>query len=150
MKESAKREQIIQQMIGHNIDIACIQETNIPDSCSETRDSHTFVFSSNTPNDKGDWGAGLCYKRTYEKYRANYLKISSNVATMELCMHGNPLVIISCYLPRDAVLQHVQPKRTAAWEELQDTINKITEAKNIIACGDSTQLSTTDRKVKRT
>ena len=51
-------------------------------------------------------------------------------------MHGNPLVIISCYLPHDAVLQHVQPKRTAAWEELQDIISKTTEAINIIICGD--------------
>ena len=51
-------------------------------------------------------------------------------------MHGNPLVIISRYLPHDAVLQHIQPKRTAAWEELQDTISKITEASNIIVCGD--------------
>ena len=70
------------------------------------------------------------------KYRTNYLQVSSNVATMDLSMHGNPLVIISCYLPHDAVLQHIQPKRTAAWEELQDTINKTTEAKNLIVCGD--------------
>ena len=123
-------------MIRPNIDIACTQETNIPNSCSETRDSHTFIFSSDAPHDKEDWGVGFCYKRTFEKYRANYLQISSNVATMELSMHVNPLVIISCYLPHDAVLQHVQPKRTTAWEELQDTISKITEAKNITICGD--------------
>ena len=55
---------------------------------------------------------------------------------MELSMHGNPLVIIPRYLPHDAVLQHIQPKRTAAWEELQDTISKITEANNFIVCGD--------------
>ena len=77
-----------------------------------------------------------CYKITFEKYRTNYLQVSSNVATMELSMHGNPLVIISCYLPHDAVLQHIQPKRTAAWDELHDTINKTTEAKNLIVCGD--------------
>ena len=56
MKESAKREQIIQQMARHNIDIACMQETNIPNSCSEARDRHTFVFSSDAPHDKEDWG----------------------------------------------------------------------------------------------
>ena len=136
MKESAKRGQTIQQRIGHNIDIACVRETNIPNSCSETRDSHTCIFCSDAPHDKEDWGVGFCYKRTFEKYRTSCLQISSNVATMELSVHGNPLVIISCYLPHDAVLQLVQPKRTAAWEELQDTINKITEAKSIIICGD--------------
>ena len=30
----------------------------------------------------------------------------------------------------------LQPKRAAAWEELQDTINKVTEARNLIVCGD--------------
>ena len=149
MKESAKREQIIQQMVRHNIDIACIQETNIPNSCSEARDSHTFIFSSDAPHDKEDWGVGFCYKRTFEKYRTNYLQISGNIATMELSMHGNPLVIISCYLPHDAVLQHIQPKRTAAWEELQDTISKITEAKNIVVCGDF-NAALHHRKVKKT
>ena len=95
MKESATREQIIQQMVRHNIDIACIQETSIPNSCSETRDSHTFIFSSDAPHDKEDWGVGFCYKRSCEKYRTNYLQISGNVATMELSMHGNPLRPIS-------------------------------------------------------
>lgn len=118
MRESAKREQIIQQMVRHNFDIACI-----------TRDSHTFIFSSVAPHDKEDRGVGFCYKRTFEKYRANYLQISGNVATMELRMHGNPPVIISCDLPHDAALQPLQPKRTAAWEELQDTTSRITEEK---------------------
>ena len=94
-----------------------------------------FIFSSDAPHDKEDWGVGFCYKRTFEKYRTNHLQISGNIATMELSMHGNPLVIISCYLPHDAVLQHVQPQRTAALEELQETISKITETKNIV-CGD--------------
>ena len=95
-------------MIRHNIDIACIQETNIPNSCSETRDSHTFIFSPDAPHDKEDWGVGF--------------------VTNEHVKSTAPTTY-------DAVLQHVQPKRTAAWEELQDTINKTTEAKNII-CGD--------------
>ena len=127
---------MIQQMIKQNIDVACIQEANIPYSCLETRDSHTFVFSSNAPDKKEDWGVGLCYKINFEKYRTNYLQVSSNVAAMELSMHGNPLVIVSCYLPHDAVLQRTQPKRTAAWKELQDTINKVTEAKSLVICGD--------------
>ena len=58
------------------------------------------------------------------------------MATLELSMHGNPLVIISAYLPHDAVLPLQQPRRTAAWEELETTINNISEAKNIIVCGD--------------
>ena len=51
-------------------------------------------------------------------------------------MHGNPLVIISVYIPHDAVLPAIQRRRTAAWEELTNTVNNITEAKNIIICGD--------------
>jgi exonuclease III len=37
MREAAKREHIIQQMVRHKIDIACLQETNIPDSSIEVR-----------------------------------------------------------------------------------------------------------------
>ena len=51
-------------------------------------------------------------------------------------MHGNPLAIISAYLPHDAVLPLQQPRRIATWEELETTINNISEAKNIIVCGD--------------
>ena len=91
MNESAKREQIIQHMIIQNIDIVCIQETNIPDSCIETRDSHTFIFSLNAPDKEEGWGVSFCYKSTFEKYRTNYLQVSSSVATMELSMHGKSL-----------------------------------------------------------
>ena len=51
-------------------------------------------------------------------------------------MHGNPLVIISAYLPHDVALPLQQPRRIAAWEELETTINNISEAKNIVVCGD--------------
>ena len=136
MKESAKREQIILQMMRHNIDIACLQETHIHDSSIETRDKHSFVFSSSALNKKDDWGVGFCFKNGFEKYRTSYVQISSNVATLELSMHRNPLVIVTAYMPHDAVLPIQQPRRIAAWEELETTINNITEAKNIIICGD--------------
>ena len=50
-------------------------------------------------------------------------------------MRGNPLVIISVYLPHDDALPLQQPRRIAAWEELETTIANISEAKNIIVCG---------------
>ena len=131
LKESAKREQIIQQMIRHRIDVACLQEAHIHDFSIETRDKHSSVLSSNALNKKEDWGVGFCFRNGFEKYRTNYIQINSNVATLELSMHGNPLVIISAYLPHDAVLPLQQPRRTAAWEELETTINNISEAKNI-------------------
>ena len=48
MKESAKREHIIQQMIRHNIDIACIQETNIPFFAAKPVTA-THLYSPQTP-----------------------------------------------------------------------------------------------------
>ena len=136
MKESAKREQIIQQMIRHRIDIACLQETHIHDSSVEIREKHLFVFSSSVLNKKEDWEVGFCFRNGFEKYRTSYIQINSNVTTLELSMHGSPLVIISAYLPHDAVLPLQQPRRIAAWEELETTINNISEAKDIIVCGD--------------
>ena len=136
LKESAKREQIIQHMIRHRIDIACLQETHIHGSRIETRDKHSFVFSSSALNKKEDSGEGFCFRNGFETYRTNYTQISSNVATLELSMHGNPLVFISAYLPHDAVLPLQQPRRIAAWEGLETTINNISEARNIAVCGD--------------
>ena len=59
MKESAKREQSILQMIRHRIDIACLQETHIHDSSFETRGKHSFAFSSNALNKKRRLGSRL-------------------------------------------------------------------------------------------
>ena len=65
MKESAKREQSILQMIRHRIDIACIQETHIHDSSFEAKDKHSFAFSSNALNKKADWGVGFCFRNGF-------------------------------------------------------------------------------------
>ena len=46
MKEITKREQIILHMTEHRIYILCLQETNIPESNMERKDTHAFIFSS--------------------------------------------------------------------------------------------------------
>ena len=46
MRDPVKREEKITQMEANGIDIMCIQETKIPDSCYEIRKGYTFVFSS--------------------------------------------------------------------------------------------------------
>ena len=52
-------------MDANGIDIMCLQETKIPDSCYEVRKGYTFVPSS-TSTDREHWGVGLCYKRYIE------------------------------------------------------------------------------------
>ena len=49
-------------------------------------------------------------------------------------MHGNPLVIISSYIPHDE--SNDEQKRQGAWEELTNYIIEIPEAKNVIIMGD--------------
>ena len=149
MQESAKREQIIQHMIRHRIDIACLQETHIHDSSIETKDKHSCVFSSNALHKKEDWGVGFCPRNCFDKYRTNYIQISSNVAALELSMHGSPLVIISAYLLHDAVLPLQQLRRIAAWEELGATINNISGAKNISLWGLQCCLASHQRRRRR-
>ena len=121
MNESAQIEQIIQQMVRHSIGLhSGIKYSVLP---HRSRSKHNFVFSSSARSNEDDWGIAFCYKRTFENYRTNYVQINSNVATMELSMNGNPLVIIDPYRPHDAALQQQQEqrqfKRTAAWEERQ-------------------------------
>ena len=46
MRDQVKREEIVTQMDANGIDIMCLQETEIPDSCYEVRKGYTFAFSS--------------------------------------------------------------------------------------------------------
>ena len=101
MKEFAKREQITQEMIKGNLDIVCIQETKLSNSAVEKRTGHTFVFSSGSNNNREHHGAGICYNNKIEKYRNNHKQIESHIMTIEINMHGNPMVIASTYIPHD-------------------------------------------------
>ena len=44
MKEITKIEQIITHMIAHRIDILCLQETKMPGSNLERKDTHACIF----------------------------------------------------------------------------------------------------------
>ena len=57
-------------------------------------------------------GVGFCCNRRIEKYRNHYLRHSRHLAEMDINVHGNPLVILSAYMPHDASTEN---KRLAAW-----------------------------------
>uniref|UniRef100_UPI00404B0406 endonuclease/exonuclease/phosphatase family protein n=1 Tax=Flavobacterium sp. TaxID=239 RepID=UPI00404B0406 len=133
MKEFAKREQIIQEMISRKIDIMCIQETKLPSSTVEKRKGHTFVFSTNSKDNREHHGVGICYNNKMEKYRNNYKQINNHILTIEINMHGNPMTIASIYIPHD---QTPDIPRQQAWELLDETITQTPIAKNIILLGD--------------
>ena len=46
MGDPIKREEIITQMEKNGIDIMCLQETKIPDSCYEVRKGYALAFFS--------------------------------------------------------------------------------------------------------
>ena len=119
VRDPVKREEIITQMETNGIDIMCLQETKIPDSCYEVRKGYTFVFSS-TSTDREHWGVGLCYKNYIEQYRNYYRQVSSNMIAMELNMHGNPLIIASAYIPHEST--NDERTRQRAWEDLTDFV----------------------------
>eukprot|EP00972_Heterocapsa_arctica_P080609 11880533-Heterocapsa_arctica.AAC.1 len=48
-------------------------------------------------------------------------------------MHGNPLVILTAYIPHDLVQEE---KRLSVWESLSNCINLIPPHKNLIILGD--------------
>ena len=48
-------------------------------------------------------------------------------------MRGNPLVILTAYMPHDAA---AEIKRLTAWEEMSSRIRNITHNKNIVTLGD--------------
>ena len=68
-----------------------------------------------------------------EEYRNYYKQISSNIMSMEINMHGNPMIIISTYIPHD---DSDNKSRDRAWEDLRGFIGDIPEAINVIVLGD--------------
>ena len=97
MRDPVKREKIILQMERHSIDIMCLQETKIPDSCFEIKKGFTFVFSL-VSTIREHWGVGICYRNYMETHRNYYKQNSSNIMAMEINMHGNPIIRISTYI----------------------------------------------------
>ena len=133
MKDMVKREEIILQMERHNIDIMCLRTRNkIPDSCCEVRKGFTFVFSS-VSTIREHWGVGICYRNYLEIYRNYYKQISSNIMSMEINMHGNPMIIISTYIPHD---DSDNNSRDRVCEDLSGFIGDIPEAIHVIVLGD--------------
>ena len=130
MRDPAKREEIILQMERHSIDVMCLQETKIPDSCYEVRKGFTFAFSS-VSTIREHWGVGIWYRNYMEKYRDYYKQISSNIMSMGISMHGNPMVIISTYMPHD---DSDNNSRDRVWEYLSGFIGDIPEAIRKCSC----------------
>ena len=111
----------------------CIQETKFSNSTSDKRKGHTFVFSSDSNNNREHHGVGICYNNQMEKSRNNYKQIGSHIMTIEINMHGNPMVIASTYIPHD---QTPDIPRQHAWDLLDETITLTPIAKHLILLGD--------------
>ena len=109
--------------------LLCMQETKNPSSSIERRDSYIFVFSTSETGGADHHGVGFCYNRRIDKYRNHYIQHSSHFAEMEIHMHGNPLVILTAYMPHDA---SAEIQRFTAWEEISSRIRNITHNKNIV------------------
>ena len=133
MREITKREQVITYTKKSSIDLWCLQETKTPSSSIEQRDKYIFVSPTSETGGTDHHGAGFCYNRGIEKYRNRYIQHSSHLAEMEINMHGNPLVIITAYMPHGA---SAEIERLAAWEEMSNRIRDITHNKNVVVLGD--------------
>ena len=116
----------------------CLQETKIPSSSIEQRDEYVFVFSTSETDGTEHHGVGSCYNRRVEKYRNHYLQHSSHIAEIEINMHGNPLVILSLYMPHDAsneIKRHNMPH--AAWGKMFKRTRDISHNKAVVVLGNS-------------
>ena len=134
MKEFAKREQIIQEIISRNIDTMCIQEIKLPNSTVEKRKGHTFVFSTNSKDNREHHGAAIYNNNNkMDKYINSYKQIDNHILTIEINMHGNPMTIASIYIQHD---QTPDIPRQQVWELLDETITQIPIVKNLILLGD--------------
>ena len=132
MEEIIKREQVIFHMMENNIDIRCLQETNIPESRMERKATHTFIFSSDIQGDEEHNGVGCCFSHKMKKYRSHYIQHSSRLVEMEINNRGNNLVIFGAYIPHDDVHE---PTRTNIWEKLNRTTNELSTNRSKYSAG---------------
>ena len=84
------------------------------------------MFSTSETGGTDHHGVGFCFNRRMEKYRNHYIQHSSRIAEMETNMHGNPLVILTAYMPHGA---SAEIKWLAAWKEMSNRIRNISQYK---------------------
>eukprot|EP00972_Heterocapsa_arctica_P075577 11147987-Heterocapsa_arctica.AAC.1 len=68
-----------------------------------------------------------------ERFRNYYQQVDSNMMEIEIKMHGEPLVVMSAYIPHDGVHED---SRLEVWGDLSDRINHISGSKNLVILGD--------------
>ena len=142
MREITKRSYIT-YMNKNLIYLLCLQETKIPSSSIEQRDKYIFVFSTPETGGTDHHGVGFCYNRRIGKYRNHYIQHSSHLAEMGINMHGNPVVILTAYMPHDA---SAEIQRLAAWEGMSNRIRSISHNKNVVVLRRRPQCSYTCQK----
>ena len=114
-------------------DLLCLQEAKIPSSSIERRNDYAFVFASSAEVATDHHGVGFCCNIIIEKCRNHYMQHGSHSAEMEINMHGNPLVILSAYMPHAA---SNEINRLAAWEEMANRIGEISDNMSVVVLGD--------------
>ena len=96
-----------------------------------------FEFSTSEEGGTDHHGVGFCYNRRIEKHRNHYIQHSSHLAGIEINMHGNPLVILSAYMPHGA---SNEIKRFTTWEEISKRVGDISHntcSTRILQCSDT-------------
>ena len=133
MCETSKGEQLVEYMEKHDIDVAAMQETKIPQAAEERRKAYIPLFPTSATQGREKWGVGWCYKETLEPYRVQFTLHSSTLAEIEFNMQGTRLVLMTAYIPHDQVAEET---RAQSWDSLEHRTLDIPEAKNLIIVGD--------------
>ena len=115
------------------MDLLCLEEAKIPSSSIEQRSNYGFVFASSAEGATDHHGVCFCYNIRIAKYRNHYIQHSSRLAETEINMHGNPLAILSAYMPHAA---SNEINRLAAWEEMANRIGEISDNMSVVVLGD--------------
>ena len=116
MCEISNREQLVEYMKKHDIDVAAMQETRIPQAAEERRKRYILLFSASVTQGREKWGVGWRYKETLEPYRVQYTLHSRTLAEIAFSMQGNRLVPMTAYIPHDQVAEET---RAQSWDSLE-------------------------------
>ena len=125
--------EVILHMRRYSIDILCIQETWVKESCVYQQDGFMIVLSGSESVERSWAGVGFIIAPWCVRRVKCYRQVSDRMASLRVKIVGGTLGLISRYAPHNAKLL---AQRLQFYTELDQTLQKCSSNKGKIICGD--------------
>ena len=126
--------EVVETISRRNIDICCLQETRWRGASArmiEGKDSRYKLFWVGNKNGTGGVGVLLSEEWIEKVYDIN--RVSDRIMLIKLAIDKKIITVLSCYAPQVGLDKIV---KDTFYDQLHDTIRKVSDAETIVICGD--------------